>query len=67
VSSRDRRKKLNIKPKNFIHPSLVKKSYRYLGIPPLIKIISAISTKNLSANITELAITNLKEKTEVSQ
>jgi hypothetical protein len=26
----------NTKPKNLIHPNLVKKSYLYLGTPPLI-------------------------------
>lgn len=36
-----------IKDKNFNQPSLVKKSYLYLGVPPLIKIKKEIQMQNL--------------------
>jgi DNA gyrase/topoisomerase IV subunit B len=35
--------------KNLIQPILVKKSYLYLGIPPLIKISNAMSKINFNA------------------
>jgi hypothetical protein len=42
--------------KNFIQPILVRKSYLYLGIPPLINTSIDINIKNLSAVIVASSI-----------
>jgi hypothetical protein len=55
VKSSEDRKTASTKLKNLIHPILVKKSYLYRGTPPLIKIRSAISIRNLNA-VTSAAI-----------
>lgn len=55
MNNNDERKTARTKLKNFIHPIFVKKSYRYLGTPPLMKINRAINTKNLNA-VTRAAV-----------
>ena len=50
----------NTKLKNLIQPIFVKKSYLYLGIPPLIKTNNAISIINLKAMLKELNGTYLR-------
>ena len=46
VSKSDVKKTARTKLRNLIQPIFVKKSYRYLGIPPLIKTNNAISMMN---------------------
>lgn len=55
MNSNDERKTANTKLKNLIQPIFVKKSYLYLGTPPLIKMRRAISMINLPA-ITKAAV-----------
>lgn len=55
MNSSDDKKTASTRLKNLIHPIFVKKSYLYLGTPPLINIKSAISIKNLKA-VTSAAI-----------
>jgi len=44
----EERKTARTKLRNLTHPILVKKSYLYLGIPPLTKTIKAISRRNFN-------------------
>jgi len=46
-----KKKTIRIKLSVFIHPSFVKKSYRYRGIPPRIKIKKAIKITNFIPKI----------------
>ena len=61
MKSKDDKKTANTKLKNFIHPILVKKSYLYLGTPPLIKTRSAIRSRNFTA-ITIAYVENVLSK-----
>jgi hypothetical protein len=47
------KKTASTKLKVFIQPNLVKKSYLYLGIPPLMNTNKAIKTTNFKANTIE--------------
>lgn len=49
MNSNEDKKTASTRLRNFIQPILVKKSYLYLGTPPLIKIRRAMSTMNLPA------------------
>lgn len=52
----------SIKLKNLIQPILVKKSYLYLGTPPLINTNSDIRIINFRETIIEFFITDLTKK-----
>ena len=51
TSNKDDKKTAITKLKNLIHPILVRKSYLYRGIPPLIKTNKAINNINFKAII----------------
>ena len=60
VSNIDVKKTANTKLRNLIQPILVKKSYRYLGIPPRIKTRSAINRINFKAMLSAASGTYFK-------
>lgn len=66
--SSDVKKTESISVKNFIQPIFVKKSYLYLGIPPLTKTSKAIKNINLIAKIIALMmfVLNLTKKNKLN-